>query len=198
MAIILPGVVLSQEGTTVSRNTAVAPQALTAATAAIIAGSDVVIPDCGLRVGSIYNVDFAINKDANGTATSTYTVGILPADGAQAPAQVLAVLSFTKPAGTAVADVGVVSISVGFLTIGAAVAEAGSVAGTFQMTHNLAATGHAQIPTVVLAGADTTTATILANRGGDKLVTVATTGAADVSSVLGVEAALNTPNALAN
>ncbi len=196
--IVLPGVVLSREGNSISRNTAVAPQVLTAATVAIVAGSDVVIPNSGLAVGAIYNVDLTIDKTAAGTATSAYTVGILPQDVAQTAAQVLPVLTFTKPAGTAAADVGVVSISVGFLTIGAAVAEAGSVAGTFQMTHNLAATGHAQVPTVVLAGVDTTTATILANRGGDKLVTIVTTGAGDVSSVLGVEAQLNTPNANSN
>jgi len=180
---------------TTNKFTAVA-QALTAATEAIVTGATVPIPDCGLRVGSNYRIKLAVDKTAAGTATSAYKIGLVPAGETVVLANVDALLTFTKPAGTAVADVGIVELQLTVLTVGAAVAEAGSVVGTFSMNHNLAATGHLQIPASVQSAVDTTTATILAGQGGGSMVLTVTTGASDVSSVLWVNAELVTPPAV--
>jgi hypothetical protein len=195
MTIYLPGVLEAYKAATYSRNRSATAQALTAATQAIVTGASVQIPDTGLQIGSQYVIDLCIDKTGAGTATSAYRLGLVPAGETLTLANVDALLTFTKPAGTAVADTGVVKIVLNFLAIGTAVAEQGSVAGTFVMDHNLAATGHLQIPTSVQVASDTTTATILAGQGGGYLTLDVTTGAADVSSVLWVNAELLTPPA---
>lgn len=191
---LLPGVMTQMEPNTINRNAVNAAQTLTAATEAVINGSVVQIPDSGLKVGSIYKVRLAIDKTGAGSATSAYEVGIVPPGEAVAVANVDALLVFTKPAGTAAADVGIVEIELVVLAVGDA-AEDGSVKGTFELRHNLAATGHAQVPVVVIAGADASTATILDGQGGGYIVLTITTGAADVSDVLYAEAELITPPA---
>lgn len=191
---LLPGAVISHKSETLSKNFNATAQVLTAATEAIVTGATVVIPDAGLKVGSTYRVKLALDKTAAGTATSAYRIGLVPTNETVTLANVDTVLSFTKPAGTAAADVGVVEILVSVLAVGDA-AEEGSVIGTFTLGHNLAATGHAQIPVVVIAGLDASTATILGGQGGGSMVLTVTTGASDVSSVLWAEGELVTPPA---
>lgn len=195
MGSILPGVVSESAPINVVRNYSMAAQALAAATEAIIDGSQVVIPDSGLVAGSVYKVKLALDKTGAGTATSAYKVGLVDAGDAVTVANVKSVLSFTKPAGTAAADEGVVEIVVFIKDPGDSTAESGSVLGEFVMGHNLAATGHATVPVVVLYGEDTSTATVLAGQNGGSLVLTVTTGAADVSSVHWAEATLTQPAA---
>lgn len=195
MTTLLPGSVLAVNGATLNRNFSGTSQTLTATEEAIVDGSVVSIPDTGLQVGSTYRVKLAINKTAAGTATSAYRVGLVPSGEAATLANVDTVLSFTKPAGTAAADVGIVEILVTVLAVGTTTAESGSVKGAFSLIHNLAATGHATVPAVVLSAVDATTATILAAQGGGYLCLTIDTGADDVSDVLWVEAALETPPA---
>lgn len=194
MSIILPGVVESDLRGTITKGSSAPAQALTAATEAVITGSVVRIPDCGLVVGSKYKLRFVIDKTGAGSATSAFKVAVNAPSEAVSVANADAVLSFTKPAGTAVADVGVVELELEVVAVGDA-AEDGSVVGSFLLSHNLAATGHAQVPVVALQGADASTATILNGRGGAYIYVTATTGASDVSSVYLAEASLATPAA---
>lgn len=197
MTTLLPGVAQVLSGNSVSQNSSLAAQVLTAATEALITGSACLIPDTGLQKGSRYRVKLFLDKTAAGVATSAYKLGLVYGGVTVALAGVNSLLTFTKPAGTAAADVGVVELALEVVTVGADAAEAGSVVGQFVMDHNLAATGHLQIPTSVQTGSDTTTATILAqpHSGGGSMVLTITTGAADVSSVLFCESQLFTPPA---
>lgn len=198
MPIILPGVVEATLPYTVVRNSNLSPQALTAATEAIITGATVKVPDTGLVPGALYRIKLFIDKTAAGIATSAYRIGLVYGDAAAVSvANVNTLLTFTKPAGTAAADVGIVEIALAVLVVGSNAAEQGSVSGQFVMDHNLAATGHLTIPTSVQSAVDTSTATILnqAKSGGGSLVLTITTGAADVSSVLYAEGELLVPPA---
>lgn len=129
-------------------------QTVGAASRTYLNGTALVIPVSGLRVGTVLKWVLNITKDANGTATSTFDIAF----GTTGTTTDTARVSFTKPAGTAAADVGQVTITAVVRSIGAS----GVVVGNFQLTHNLSATGHAQIPCVVVntisSGFDTTTA----------------------------------------
>lgn len=194
MTIKLPGVLMGTDKGTLLKASQASAQALTAATAAILAGTLIQLPDAGLVVGAKYKARFTIDKTGAGVATSAYVVGVIPPGDAATAANVDTLLSFTKPGGSAAADVGVVEIELAVLAIGPA-AEDGSVVGTFRLTHNLASTGHATVPCVAIAGADATTATITAGLGGGYICVKATTGADDVSNVTMAEATLELPAA---
>jgi len=118
-------------------------QSIPAASRTYITGSAIPIPASKLRVGTILRWRFNITKTAAGTATSTYDIafGTLGTTGDTAR------VSFTKPAGTAVADEGWVEI---IAVIRGPLSASGVVVGTLNMVHNLAATGHATIPCVVV------------------------------------------------
>jgi hypothetical protein len=137
-----------------SLNSSVATQTVGAASRTYLNGTALAVPSAGLRVGTTFKWVLNITKDANGSAASTFDIAF----GTSGTTTDTARVSFTKPAGTAAADVGQVTITAVVRSIGAA----GVVVGNFQLTHNLAATGHAQIPCVVVntisSGFDTTTA----------------------------------------
>lgn len=133
-------------------NFSTAAQSPAATTRTYIAGSALPIPSAKLRVGTCFRWTFSVTKTAAGTAASTIDIAVGTA-GTTADA---ACVSFTKPAGTAVADEGTVVINAVVRSIGAG----GVMVGQFNMTHNLAATGHMTIPcacvNAVSAGFDTT------------------------------------------
>jgi hypothetical protein len=154
-----------------AQNRSLAAQTLPAATATYIAGSALALPAAGLVVGSCFRWTFSLAKTAAGVAASTVSVRIGTA-GTVADA---AVLTFTKPVGTAVADEGKIVVEMVVRSIGAT----GVVAGEFTMTHKFAATGHMTVPAfnqvVISAGFSTTAAT--------QVGLAITTGAADVCDI---------------
>lgn len=180
MTILLPGVVeSSQPGVQSGRvqNFSVTTQAVPAATRTYLNGSALAIPASGLKVGTKLSWTFNITKTAAGSAASTFDIAVGTAGTVADTAQV----SFAKPAGTAVADEGWVDIEARVQSVSAT----GVVLGEFAMTHNLAATGHATIPSVnvnsVSAGFD--------NTGNALIVGLClTSGAADAISVSFMEA----------
>lgn len=122
-------------------NFSTAAQAPAAATRTYIAGSNIAIPAGALQVGTCFRWTFNVTKTAAGTAASTYDIAFGTAGTTSDTARV----SFAKPAGTAAADEGTVVITA---VCRGPVGASGIVAGTFNLTHNLAATGHAVIPSV--------------------------------------------------
>jgi hypothetical protein len=122
------------------KNFSTAAQVITTSRTYIV-GSNILIPAGALQIGSIFMWTFDITKSAAGTAAATYDISFGTAGSTADTARV----SFTKPAGTAVADNGQVSITA---VVRGPVGASGVVAGHFELTHNLAATGHAVIPTV--------------------------------------------------
>lgn len=106
-----------------------------------IAGSNILIPAGALQVGTMFRWTFDVTKSAAGTAAATYDIAFGTAGTTADTARV----SFAKPAGTAAADAGQVVITA---VCRGPVGASGVVAGHFQLTHNLAATGHAVIPCV--------------------------------------------------
>lgn len=153
-------------------NASVAAQSPVAATRTYIAGSALAIPVSKLRVGTILRWKFDLTKTAAGVAASTFDVCF----GVNGTTADVARLSFTKPAGTAVADEGEIEITCVVRSIGAT----GVAVGQFRMTHNLSATGHATIPVVsvnnVSAGFDMTVAALIAG-------VCITSGAADAVTI---------------
>lgn len=175
MTILFPGSAQAK-GVVLEASSATAAQVLVAATRTLIAGTLVKVPTGGLKVGSRFKFLAAITKTAAGTAASTYDIGFgTVASGVAATAT--ARVSFTKPAGTAVADEGVIEVEA---TVRAVSATAGVVQGQFVLAHNLAATGHADVPVVVLS----TTSAAFDNSAEELYVGLyATTGAADAITV---------------
>ena len=108
-----------------------------------LAGSMLSVPITKLKIGSIFYWCFNMTKDANGSASATVDIAI----GAAGTVGDTAVVSFTKPAGTAAADEGFVEI---MATVRGPLTASCIITGEFWMSHNLAATGHAQIPFVVV------------------------------------------------
>lgn len=167
MTIAFPG---SQQGAgAVVRGVSTAQQAFTAATRAAVAGTILKVPPGGLKAGSRYRAKFNVAKTGAGTATSTVDVSVGPL----ATGLNTARLSFTKPAGTAVADEGVIEVDVLVRSVSAT----GVIAGEMTLIHNLAATGHAQIPVVAVSAVSAA----FDNTAEDLYIAVSlTTGAADV------------------
>jgi hypothetical protein len=118
-------------------------QSITAATRTYIAGSKITIPVGKLRIGTILKWKFNITKTAAGTAASTYDIAVGTAGTTDDTARV----SFTKPAGTAAADEGFIEI---MAIVRGPLSASGIMVGELVMVHNLASTGHAVIPCVVV------------------------------------------------
>lgn len=128
------------------RNASVTSQAPTAAVEAVVVGTAAAFPqNTGVKVGTRFRAKFSLTKTAAGTAASTIAVslGIL---GTVADA---VALSFTKPAGTAAVDEGFAEIDVICRSVNET-AQTAVFTGEFRLVHNLAATGHATIPVVVV------------------------------------------------
>ncbi len=122
------------------KNFSTASQVITTART-YITGSNILIPAGALQVGTLFRWTFDITKTAAGTAAATYDIAFGTAGTTADTARV----SFAKPAGTAVADTGQVTITA---VCRGPVGASGVVVGHFQLTHNLSATGHALIPCV--------------------------------------------------
>lgn len=123
-------------------NQSTATQTPSAATRTYIAGSGLTITAGQIQVGTIIRWHFDMTKTAAGSASSTFDIAFGTAGTTADTARV----SFTKPAGTAAADEGWVDIECVVKTN----SSSGVVVGEFRMIHNLAATGHAAIPCVVV------------------------------------------------
>lgn len=153
-----------------------AGQAPAAAVATYITGSALQIPREGLQVGSMLRWKFNLTKTAAGVAASTIAVvcGLL---GTVADA---AVLSFSKPAGTAAVDEGTIEIECLVKSIGAT----GVIIGEFSLVHVGNTVGHATVPTVILNGVSAAFDTTQANGFPVTFGLVITTGAADAITIL--------------
>lgn len=151
----------------------VATQQIAAATSAYLTDSKITVPPGKLRIRTVLRWRLHIDKTAAGVTTSAaiFIVRIGTA-GAIGDA---AILTFTFPATqTAVVDDGDVDIEV---VIRGPLSASCIAAGSLRMTHNLAATGFANVPVVSLktvsAGFDATVANLFVGLS-------CTTGAATV------------------
>lgn len=123
------------------RNYSSALQNVADTTRVLIAGSSLLIPK--FQAGMQIRWRLSMTKTAAGTAASTFDIGV---GRAAAAASATARVAFTKPAGTAVVDEALVEVLCTVRSVGAS----GVLVGQFQLCHNLAATGHATIPCVVV------------------------------------------------
>jgi hypothetical protein len=185
MTILIPGV-YEGKGALNEATPPVVAQVLTAATRTLIAGTLVKAPAGGLKVGSRLKFRASITKTAAGTAASTYDIGFGTVSTGLA-ATATARVSFTKPAGDATADEGVIEVEAIVRAVSATV---GVVQGQFELRHNLAATGHATVPVVVLS----TTSASFDNSAEELYIGLyATTGAADAITVTQASGEIATP-----
>ncbi len=163
--------------TSYKTNFSTASQAPVATTRTYITGSNLSIGTTKLQIGSQFRWTFNMTKTGAGIASSTIDIAF----GTAGTTADTARISFTKPAGTAAADEGIVIINCIVRSIGAT----GVAVGEFTMLHNLSATGHAVIPVVVVntisAGFDMTVASLIAG-------VCITTGASDAITIQMVQA----------
>jgi hypothetical protein len=159
-------------------NFSTASQAPAAATRTYIAGSALAIPTGKLQIGSCFRWQFTMTKTAAGTAASTFDIAVGTAGTTADTARV----SFTKPAGTAAVDEAFVEINA---ICRGPLSASGVFAGTFNLTHNLAVTGHALIGglcvTTISAAFDVTGANLIVGL-------CITSGAADAITIQMVQA----------
>lgn len=161
------------QGVSVGNSSAVA-QTPAAATRTYIAGSALRIPPGGLKVGDRFSWKFSLTKTAAGTATSTIDIAVGTAGTTADTARV----SFTKPAGTAAIDEGVIEVEA--VVRGVAAATTGILVGEFELRHNGDSVGHATVPVVVLS----TVGAAFDNTGEELVVGLCiTTGASDVITI---------------
>lgn len=125
------------------RNYSTASQAPSATTRTYITGSALRAPATGFRIGTILRWTIHLAKTAAGSASSTFDICF----GVNGTTSDTARVSFTKPAGSAASDAGVVYITA---IVRGPISGSCIVAGLFHLTHNLSATGHATIPDVVV------------------------------------------------
>ena len=106
-----------------------------------LTGSNVPIQVGKLQIGTRIQWTMNYTKTGAGSASSVFDICVGTAGTTADTARV----SFTKPAGTAVADEGRIIID---CVCRGPLSASGILAGHFNMTHNLSATGHAVIPVV--------------------------------------------------
>jgi hypothetical protein len=123
-------------------NYSTAVQSIPAATTALLTGSAIAIPSSNLRIGTIFKFKGVVTKTNAGTTATTIFMFKLGTTGTTADATIL---TFRLGAQTAVVDTGIVEIAV---TIRGPISAACVAVGSFDMSHNLSATGLATIPTV--------------------------------------------------
>lgn len=126
------------------KNQSTAAQTPAATVRTNIAGGNLPVPPAGLKVGTRLRWVFQMTKTAAGTASSVFDIALGTA-GTVADA---AVVSFTKPAGTAAVDEARVVVEALVKTVSAT----GVINGEFTLVHTAGAgiTGHATTPCVVL------------------------------------------------
>jgi len=138
-------------------NFSVTAQSPAAATRTYITGSALAVPPVKLKVGTCFRWRISVTKTAAGIASSTYAIAFGTAGTTADTDRV----TFTKPAGTADADEGVIEINCIIRTIGAT----GVAVGEFAMAHNGNILGHAIIPVptvnTISAGFDMTVASLI-------------------------------------
>lgn len=161
------------------QNFSTAVQTPAAATLVYIVGSNLAIPTNKIQIGTCFRWTFDITKTAAGTATSAFAI-VVGTNGSTADT---ARVSFTKPAGTAAVDTGIVTITA---VCRGPLSASGILVGNFQMTHNAApTTGHFVTDSVSLntvsAAFDVTTAALIVGL-------VVTTGLADAITIQMVQA----------
>lgn len=165
--------------TSLARNWSVASQAPAAATRTYVIGSAVSVPTNKLQIGSGFRWTFDITKTAAGTAASTYDVCVGTAGTTSDTARV----SFTKPAGTAAVDTGLVRIEA---ICRGPLSASGIFVGNFQLVRNAAeAAGHCTTPSVCLTTVSSAFDVTVANLIVGVCVT---TGAADAITIQMVRA----------
>lgn len=137
-------------------NFSTAQQSFAATTRTYITGSKITVAAGALQIGTMFRWMFDITKTSAGSATSTFDICFGTAGTTADTARV----SFTKPAGTAAADTGMVTITA---VVRGPLSGSGVVVGHFNLTHNLQTTGHANVPcvdiTTISSGFDVTTPT---------------------------------------
>lgn len=183
MTILLPGVQMQSPGgfNTSIKNSSVTPQSPVAATRTYLAGSALKIPPAGLQVGSRARWRFNATKTAAGTATSTIDVAF----GTAGTTADTAVVSFTKPAGTAAIDEAVFEVEVAVKSV----STTGVLVGELVMLHNGNTVGHATVPVVVVLG---TSSGFDNSSDTDAFIGLCiTTGAADAITIDYVDASLD-------
>jgi hypothetical protein len=148
-------------------------QAPAATTRTYLTGSALTVPSGKLQIGSQFTWRWNMTKTAAGSAASTIDVAV----GTAGTTSDTAVLSFTKPAGTAAADEGWCTLNV---ICRGPLSASGVFVGEFTMIHNLSATGHMTIPAAcvntVSSSFDVTTASLI-------LGVCITTGASDAITI---------------
>lgn len=144
MTILFPGVQESTvPSTSVVANANNGQDLGASAARTLVAGSLLKVPNGGLQVGTKIKYKAVLTKaGAGGVAATTFDVGI----GLLGTTADAATVSFSTGTQTAVADTGILDIEA---TVTAISATAGHISGVAQLTHNLAATGLAVVPTVV-------------------------------------------------
>lgn len=153
-------------------NFSTAAQTPAASTRTYITGSALAVPSNKLQAGTCLRWTFDMTKTAAGIAASTFDICFGTAGTTADTARV----SFTKPAGTAAVDQGIVQITCNIRSIGAA----GVAVGLFKMEHVGNTVGHAVVPSVTLttvsAGFDMTVANLIVG-------VCITSGAADAITI---------------
>src|SRR6266568_2090483 len=147
--------------TNVNTSGATGAQTPAATVRTYIAGSAIAVPTGKLRIGTFFKWQFDITKTAAGSAASTFDIAFGTAGTTADTARV----SFTKTAGTAAADVGMVNIAA---VVRGPLSAAGVVSGNFHLSHVGGATGllgHCVEPNVdvntISAGFDVTVAGLI-------------------------------------
>lgn len=126
-------------------NASITNQTINAATTAALAGSTLAVPTSKLKIGSVFIWDLTVSKTAAGTAANTFNVRM----GTTGGASDASLMALALPVGTGVIDTAQIQI---VLTCRGPLSGSGIFAGTLTLVHNLAATGFATIPVVVVAG----------------------------------------------
>lgn len=155
-------------------NFSTATQTPGATTRTYVTGSNIAFTAGQIIVGTTFRWRLNMTKTAAGTAATTFDIAFGTAGTTADTARV----SFSKPGGTTAADEGWVTIEAIVNTNSAS----GVVIGEFTMIHNLAATGHALIPCVVVSTTSGTFNTTTVTNVGLCI----TTGASDAITILQV------------
>ncbi len=141
-------------------NASTADQTINATTTTLLAGSTIAVPSTKMKVGTVFRYTIALSKTGAGTAANSF----LWKAGTAGTSSDATILTFALPVGTAVIDVGLIDIVV---TIRGPLSSSCIAQGQLRMTHNLAATGLATIPSVNInvtsSTWDCTTANLIAN-----------------------------------
>jgi hypothetical protein len=148
-------------------------QAIAAATATLLTGSVIPVPPQGLQVGTTYRWTFWALKQAAGIAARTFNVRI----GTTGTVADAVAGTISSPAGTAVSDTAIFTITVTFYNLGAGTTAAN---GQFWMTHNLQTTGWSTTQTQVILF----TMTGLSSTTAQQFVSLSvTTGASETCTI---------------